>query len=198
MGVLAALIEVQRTGVGQVVDSSIVDGTSHLLSLMHTMINAGQWVDQRQANMLDGGYPFYSVYETSDSRHMAVGALEPQFFQLLVELLDVEVGPQMERAGWPGMRAAFARRFAERTMAEWADVFEGTDACVAPVLTMWEAPTNPHIAARGSVLAEDGVLQPGAAPRFSKHVFVPAAPPVVGEHTTEVLSGLGTPSVASP
>ncbi|MDP9184005.1 MAG: CoA transferase [Actinomycetota bacterium] len=198
MGVLAALLEVQRTGIGQVVDAAIVDGTSHLLSLMHTMVNAGQWSDQRQANMLDGGYPFYSVYETSDGRHMAVGALEPQFFAQLVELLGVEVGPQLDRAGWPAMRATFAARFVERTMAEWTSVFEGTDACVAPVLTMREAPAHPHVAARGSVLSDDGVLQPGSAPRFSGHVFVPAAAPVVGEHTGEVLSSLGRPSVVSP
>jgi alpha-methylacyl-CoA racemase len=198
MGVLAALLEAQRTGVGQVVDAAIVDGTSHLLSLMHTMVNAGQWVDQRQANMLDGGYPFYSVYETSDGRHMAVGALEPQFFALLVDLLGVEVGPQMDRSGWPAMRTTFAARFAERTMAEWTSVFEGTDACVAPVLTMWEASSHPHVAARGSVLSDDEILQPGPAPRFSRHAFVARPAPVVGEHTHEVLSSLGTPSVASP
>jgi alpha-methylacyl-CoA racemase len=195
MGVLAALLEA-GTGRGQVVDAAIVDGTAHLLALTHTMLNSGRWADERGANLLDGGTPFYAVYATSDGGHMAVGALEPRFFAELVRLLDLPPGvlepaTQHDPASWPAMRRTLAETFARRTRAEWTEVFAGTDACVAPVVALREAAAHPHIAARGTVTDTDGVLQPGVAPRFSHHpTAAPGRSPALGAHTREVLDKL--------
>jgi alpha-methylacyl-CoA racemase len=180
-----------------VVDAAIVDGASHLLALMHTMLGSGQWIDRRGANTLDGGAPFYSVYQTSDHEYMAVGALEGKFFAELVRLLGVgdtiDVAAQNDRSTWPAMRAQFTQAFATRTRDEWSAIFDGTDACVAPVVSLQQAPAHPHIAARGSVIATaDGSLQPGLAPRFSAHLSAtPGSPPPLGADTREVLAGVG-------
>ena len=196
-GILAALLEAERTGRGQVVDAAIVDGAAHLLAVIHSLMGSGRWEDQRGVNMLDGGAPYYAVYETADGRYMAVGAIEPKFYAELLRLLELgqeRVVPeqQNDRAGWPQLRAALADTFASRTQAEWTAVFEGTDACVAPVLGLREAAAHPHVAARGSVTEVDGVLQPGPAPRFSGHpVATPAAPPGPGRDTREVLADAG-------
>ena len=130
IGVLAALRHADRTGEGQVVDAAIVDGASHLLASTHMMMAADAWRDERGTNMLDGGFPFYAVYETSDGKHMAVGALEPQFYAELVRILEVDLDPraQHDRSGWPAMRRLFTQVFGTRTRDEWAAVFEGTDA----------------------------------------------------------------------
>ncbi|MDT7743530.1 MAG: alpha-methylacyl-CoA racemase [Actinomycetota bacterium] len=194
IGILAALTEAARTGRGQVVDAAIVDGASHLLAAIHAMLGSGRWADERGVNMLDGGTPYYAVYATADGGHMAVGALEPKFYAEFVRLLGVDVDParQHDRDHWPAMRTAFAAAFASRTREEWAAVFEGTDACVAPVLGLREAARHPHIAARGSVLDHGGVLQPGTAPRFSAHPrTAPAVPPSPGAHTRDVLGAAG-------
>ncbi|WP_226358388.1 CaiB/BaiF CoA-transferase family protein [Pseudonocardia sp. ICBG601] len=197
IGVLAALLEAERTGRGQVVDAAIVDGTSHLLAVIHTLLGSGRWEDRRGVNLLDGGTPFYAVYATSDGGHMAVGALEPQFYAELLRLLEIpcEVADprdQHDRSRWPALRATLAGRFATRTRAEWTAVFDGTDACVAPVLGLREAAAHPHLAARGSVVEVDGVLQPGPAPRLSGHpVAAPGPAPVRGGHTREVLAAAG-------
>src|SRR4051812_2107923 len=174
MGVLAALLEARTTGRGQVVDAAIVDGASHLLAVVHSLLGQGRWADERGVNMLDGGTPFYAVYETSDGGHMAVGALEPQFYAELLRLLEippdvVDPAAQNDREQWPALRATLAETFAFRTRAEWTEVFTGTDACVAPVLGLREAAGHPHVAARGSVRELDGILQPGTAPPFSGH-----------------------------
>jgi alpha-methylacyl-CoA racemase len=154
-------------------------------------------------NLLDSGAPFYDVYETADGRHMAVGALEPQFYARFLELLFAPDGPltdlpaQHDRARWPELRARFAGRFATRAQAEWTKVFEGTDACVAPVLSMTEAPRHPHLAARGTYADVDGVVQPAPAPRFSgAGRLEPGRMTQAGEHTREVLAGLGFGDVA--
>jgi alpha-methylacyl-CoA racemase len=194
MGILAALLEAGRSGRGQVVDAAIVDGAAHLLAAIHTLLGSGRWVDRRGSNMLDGGTPYYAVYETSDGRHMAVGALEPKFYAELVRLLELDVNPadQHDRERWPGLRTALAEAFGARTQAEWTEVFDGTDACVAPVVGLREAAAHPHIADRGSIVEVDGVLQPGMAPRFSAHpVAAPPAAPVPGQHTKEVLAQAG-------
>lgn len=196
-GILAALLEAGRTGRGQVVDAAIVDGAAHLLAVIHSLLGSGRWEDRRGANLLDGGAPYYAVYETADGRYMAVGAIEPKFYAELLRLL--ELGPervvpeqQNDRAGWPQLRAVLADTFATRTQAEWTAVFEGTDACVAPVVGLREAAAHPHVAARGSVTEVDGVLQPGTAPRFSGHpVATPATPPGPGRDTRAVLTGAG-------
>ncbi|MGQ0837544.1 CaiB/BaiF CoA transferase family protein [Actinokineospora sp.] len=194
MGILAALLEAGRTGRGQVVDAAIVDGAAHLLAAIHSLLGSDRWVDRRGSNMLDGGTPYYAVYETSDGRHMAVGALEPKFYAELVRLLELDVDPadQQVPEHWPALRAALAEAFGRRTQGEWTRLFDGTDACVAPVLSLREAAAHPHIAERGSLVEVDGVLQPGTAPRFSAHpVAPPAAPPAPGQHTMEVLRQAG-------
>ncbi|WP_329279832.1 CaiB/BaiF CoA transferase family protein [Streptomyces sp. NBC_01451] len=189
IGVLAALHAAERTGRGQVVDAAIVDGTAHLLASTFAKLGRGEWSDERGVNRFDGGWPFYAVYETRDGRHMAVGALERKFYRCLVELLDLGVDPdrQHDRSTWPQLRELLEKRFAERTRDEWATLFEGTDACVAPVLSLTEAAAHPHLAARSTLTAPDGVVQPAAAPRFSDTPTRPATTaPAVGADTRAV------------
>lgn len=200
MGLLAALFEARTTGRGQVVDAAIVDGVSHLLTVVHALLASGRWTDERGANLLDGGTPYYAVYETSDARHMAVGALEPQFYVELVRLLDLDVDPkaQQDRATWPDLRAKLSERFAERTQAEWAAVFDGTDACVAPVVSLYEAVSHPQVASRGSLIEVDGVLQSRPAPRFSGHPRPePQRAPTIGADTVEILTLIGRESLVN-
>lgn len=198
IGVLAALHAAQRTGHGQVVDAAIVDGTVSLLASTFAKLARGFWTDERGVNQLDGGWPFYSVYETKDGRHVAVGALEAKFYRQLIELLELDVDPeqQHDRSAWPELRGLLEKRFAERTRDEWAALFEGTDACVAPVLSLAEAAAHPHVAARASLITRDGVVQPDAAPRFSATPAVPGhAASAVGTDTRNVLRdwGIGDP-----
>jgi alpha-methylacyl-CoA racemase len=181
LGVLAALVERQRSGRGQVVDAAIVDGTSSLAHLIWALRGDGRWRDERGTNRLDSGAPFYDVYETSDGGYMAVGALEPRFYREFVSRLELDparLPPQNDPEGWPALRAIFARAFATRTRDEWAAVFEDTDACTTPVLAFDEAATHPHLAAREVLIDVDGVVQPAPAPRFSRTPApVPQAPP---------------------
>ena len=170
-GVVAALLEAQRSGLGQVVDAAMVDGAASLTTMLHAMWLSGTWQPARGVNLLDTGAPFYEVYETSDGGHMAVGALEPQFYAALLEGLGIgreETGSQYDRALWPATKARFAEIFRTKTRAEWTAVFEGADACVAPVLAPWEAPEHPHNRARATFVTRDGRWQPGPVPRFSR------------------------------
>ncbi|OAH12536.1 CaiB/BaiF CoA transferase family protein [Streptomyces jeddahensis] len=169
VGVLAALHHARATGTGQVVDAAIVDGASHLAAMIHAMLAAGTWQDRRGANLLDGGCPFYGCYETADGRYMAVGALEQQFYDEFVELLGIrdEAPDRWDLARWGELRDAVAARFKTRTRDEWTAVFEDSDACVAPVLSLREAPAHPHLAARGTFTEHVGITQPAPAPRFS-------------------------------
>jgi alpha-methylacyl-CoA racemase len=198
LGVLAALLETRQSGRGQVVDAAIVDGTAVLQALTYGLLAGGAWADKRGVNLLDTGAPFYDVYATSDGRHMAVGALEPRFYAEFTRLLFAPGGPgagipaQYDRARWPELRALLAERFASRTQAEWTKVFAGSDACVAPVLPMTEAPDHPHLAARGTYLEADGIVQPAPAPRFSgAGRLEPGRMTRTGEHTRSILSSLG-------
>lgn len=198
IGVLAALHAAARTGCGQIVDAAIVDGTAHLLASTFGKLARGAWTDERGVNQLDGGWPFYAVYETKDGRHMAVGALESKFYRRLVELLELDVDPdrQHDRSTWAELRQALEKRFAERTRDEWAALFEGTDACVAPVLGLTEAAAHPHLAARQSLVATNGVVQPAAAPRFSATPSHPGnTAPAIGADTRAVLLDWGVGSV---
>ncbi|MFG2791668.1 CaiB/BaiF CoA transferase family protein [Streptomyces sp. NPDC048419] len=169
VGVLAALHHARAGGTGQVVDAAIVDGTAHLSAMIHGMLAAGGWQDRRGANLLDGGCPYYGTYETADGRYMAVGSLEPQFYEEFVNLLGVPEHAETRKdwARWGELRTAVAARFKSRTQQEWAALFEGSDACVAPVLSLREAPHHPHLAARGTFTDHGGITQPAPAPRFS-------------------------------
>lgn len=195
IGVLAALTHARATGEGQVVEAAMVDGSALLTASHHGYMAEGWWQDRREANLLDGGAPFYTTYETADGRHVAVGALEPGFFARLVEGLDLDperIPSQTDRDRWPMMREIFAARFREKTRDEWAEHFAGTDACVAPVMSMSEAADHPHNVARSTFVTVDGVTQPGPAPRFAvTSPRISSGPPVPGEHTDAVLADLG-------
>jgi alpha-methylacyl-CoA racemase len=170
IGVLAALLESRVSGEGQVVDAAIVDGSAHLNAMLASMIAGGGWREERKVNLLDGGMPFYDVYETSDGRHMAVGSLEPKFYDELIKGLGLagEVPDRYDFARHDELRSVIAARFRERTQAEWAEVFDGTDACCTPILPLTEAAEHPHLKARGTYVTRDGQLQPAPAPRFSR------------------------------
>ncbi|GAA2261121.1 CaiB/BaiF CoA-transferase family protein [Streptomyces indiaensis] len=169
VGVLAALHHARVSGTGQVVDAAIVDGTAHLATMIHGMLAAGGWQDRRGANLLDGGCPYYGTYETADGRYMAVGALEPQFYAEFLGLLGVgdRADARKDVTRWDELREEIAARFKTRTRDEWTAVFDGSDACVAPVLSLREAPHHPHLAARGTFTDHAGITQPAPAPRFS-------------------------------
>jgi alpha-methylacyl-CoA racemase len=197
VGVLAALWERERSGQGQVIDASIVDGTASLTAFVHGLFAAGIWHDERGVNLLDTGAPYYDVYETADGRWMAVGAIEPAFFAELIRLLELEdAPPQHDQARWPELRSAFAQRFRLRTQDEWVSVFAGTDACVAPILPFAEAAYNPQIADRATLVTHDGVLQPAPAPRFSRTPGrISRGAPVAGAHSREVFDSWGVGNV---
>jgi alpha-methylacyl-CoA racemase len=194
-GIACGLVEARRSGQGQVVDAAIVDGAALLTTSIHEMVTLGLWEERRGANLLDGGAPYYGVYETSDGEHMAVGALEPRFYGELLDKLGLrpdDLPPQADRERWPELRERLEAVFRTRTRAEWTDVFEGSDACVAPVLGLSEARAHPHNRARGTFTLVDGSPQPAPAPRFSRTApGPPAPPPVPGQHTDEVLSSGG-------
>ena len=191
MGVLAALWERERSGRGQVVDAAMVDGVPALMGLVHTMLARGEWREEREANLLDGGAPFYRTYECADGRFVAVGPLEPQFFAALTEKLGIEM-EQYDIAAWPDHHTRLEAIFATRTRDEWAELFDGTDACLAPILTMREAPGHPHMAARGTFVAPDGVLQAAPAPRFDRTPADDPAPARAhGADTAAILDELG-------
>jgi alpha-methylacyl-CoA racemase len=178
-----------------VVDAAIVDGASHLAMMVRGMRAAGSWQDRRGVNLLDGGAPFYAVYETSDRRHLAVGPLEATFYAELLDRLGLGGEPELadrDPARWPLLRQRLAERIATRTLAEWLQVFEGSDACVAPVLSLDEAPRHPHLAARETFVERGGTLQPAPAPRFSRTPAALSTPPTrPGQDTREALQAWG-------
>jgi len=169
LGVVAALVHARTTGVGQVVDAAMVDGSASLLTMTHSFINSGFWREERGVNILDTGAHFYEVYETADEKYVAVGAIESKFYEVLLERLGLAHEPlpdQMDRDHWPEMKERFAQIFAGKTRDEWTEVFEGCDACVTPVLSPVEAATHPYNTTR-QVFRTTGTVQPNPAPRFS-------------------------------
>jgi alpha-methylacyl-CoA racemase len=195
LGALAALVHARATGQGQVVDAAIVDGTAVLTTMIHGMLDTGVWADRRGVNLLDTGAPFYDVYRCADGQFLAVGALEERFYAALLDglgLSDDETLPdRTDVQQWPVLRERFTATFAGRTRAEWWAVFEGTDACVAPVWSLLEATTDRHNRERGVFVEVDGRVQPGVAPRFSVTPGAVGRVPAVGEHSAEIRAELG-------
>jgi alpha-methylacyl-CoA racemase len=198
VGILAALVERQTSGQGQVVDAAMVDGASSLVTMVYGMLGAGRWQDRRAVNLLDGGAPFYDTYACADGRHVAVGAIEPQFHAQFLHGLGLDgdlPGGQYDVDRWPEQRQRIAEVFATRTRDEWTAVFEGTDACVTPVLGLTEAPAHPHLAARGTFTDRDGSPQPAPAPRFSRTPgAVRGGPRAPGQDTRTALEAWGFPA----
>ncbi|HKY59346.1 MAG TPA: CaiB/BaiF CoA-transferase family protein [Aeromicrobium sp.] len=193
IGVLAALVERQHSGKGQVIDAAIVDGTAHLNMMWAAMMAGGVGTETRGANMLDGGIPNYSIYETADGRHMSVGSLEPQFYAELLRLLELPPETAMDPVA---ARETLTRTFLSRTQAEWAELFDGTDACVAPILPLSEAVEHPHIAARGVFVEHEGHVQPAPAPRFSRtEPTLTTGPSRPGADTKAALEAWGVTNV---
>jgi len=196
-GVMAALVSAAHTGVGQVVDASMVDGSAVLMAQFYAMKALGRWSDERGSNLLDTGAPFYDVYPSSDGGYLSVGPLEPAFFAILLQRLgidDIDAGSQYDVGSWPALRLRLAAEFGARTRAATEELFAGVDGCVFPVLSMSEAPRHPHNLARGTFVTRDDVLQPAPAPRFSvTPTQLGLPPPTVGEHTDAVLGDLGLP-----
>lgn len=193
-GVVCAVLEARSSGRGQVVDASMVEGTAVLTTMIHAMRGIGMWSDEPGTNLLDSGAHFYEVYETSDGGHVAIGALEPQFYAELLRLmeLDPDEFPQMERDRWPELKRAFAEVFAGRTREEWAEILEPAEACSTAVYGLADAPEHPHNRARGSFVEIGGAMQPAPAPRFSRTPPpTPAAPAEPGADTREALLGWG-------
>jgi alpha-methylacyl-CoA racemase len=191
VGVLAALLEAQRSGQGQVVDAAMVDGASLLQTLLFGLTAAGQWQPGRGRNFLDSGCFYYDVYRTRDDKFMSVGALEEKFFRALVRGLGLTLEDFPDRENpelWDRYREKMQAVFGSRTQTEWAGIFAATDACVAPVLSMTEAPAHPHARARQAFIEVAGITQPAPAPRFARTPSaVRSPPPVSGEHTRAVL-----------
>jgi alpha-methylacyl-CoA racemase len=180
-GMVAALLEAARSGEGQVVDAAMVDGAATLMTMIHAFHRHGLWNDERGSNMLDTGAPFYEVYETSDGKWMAVGGIEAQFYAELIRGLGLEgdssFPSQMSRDQWAIMKARFAEIFKSKTRDEWSAIFDGTDACVVPVLSPWEAHLHPHNVARSTFVEVNGTVQPAPAPRFSRTPSAISKPP---------------------
>ncbi|WGR94904.1 CoA transferase [Bradyrhizobium sp. ISRA443] len=171
VGVLAALLEAQKSGKGQVVDTAMCDGAASLMSMFYDMSAQGRWSGGRDQNFLDGGAHFYGVYECSCGNFISIGSIEPQFYALLrkhADLTGADFDAQMDRKAWPGLKEKLTKVFKSKTRADWCKIMEGTDICFAPVLTMEEAPKHPHMAARKVFVERHGVTQPAPAPRFSR------------------------------
>jgi alpha-methylacyl-CoA racemase len=192
-GICAALVERATSGQGQVVDAAIVDGVASLLAMPLMYMAQGVWRDERGVNLLDGGVPWYDVYETADGKWVAVGALEPQFYAALLAGLGLTSAPDRgDPRNWPELRTLLSARFKDRTRDEWTAAFAGTDACVEPVLSVGEAAGDPHLTARETYVSRDGMVQPSPAPRFSRTPGrLPEPAPVPGQHTTEALTAWG-------
>ena len=197
LGIIAALVHARATDEGQVVDAAMTDGTAIQLAGIHGLLARGWWTDRRGSNVLDGAAPFYRTYRCADDRHVAVGALEPQFYAALLRVLELTDDPlfarQHDQSAWPAMSTRLEELFATRPRDEWSAVFVGQEACVAPVLSLAEAAAHPHNAARRTyIVDEDGAIQPAPAPRFLGTPSGPPSPaPAIGADTDDVLAEVG-------
>ncbi|WP_433461922.1 CaiB/BaiF CoA transferase family protein [Spirillospora sp. CA-128828] len=197
-GLVCGLLDSRATGQGQVVDAAMVDGVASLTTLVHSMLAQGRWTDRPGTNFCDGGAPYYDSYETSDGRYMAVAPIEPHFYAIMVERLGLRVEDLPNRddpANWPRLKRLFAGIFRTRTRAEWTEVFDGTDACVTPVLSITEAPGHQHNEARGTYPRAFDVTQPAPAPRFGRTPGrIAGPPPLPGADSRSVLLDWGLPA----
>jgi len=203
MGVLAAYIEAQKSGKGQIVDTSMVEGAASLMAMFYGRVAAGQagdpnvrsWTEEREENFLDGGSHYYNTYETADGEHICIGSIEPQFYQLLLDTVGLthdDLGEQHDKTNWGAGKEKLAAIFKTKTRTEWTEIMEQTDICFAPVLKMSEAPQHSHNAARGSFIDIGGVVQPAPAPKFSRsRVDDIRAPAYAGEQSREALLSWG-------
>jgi alpha-methylacyl-CoA racemase len=194
-GIACALVEAQRSGKGQVVDAAMVDGASTLAAMFSGMLAAGRWNETRGENILDTGAPWYDTYETKDGKYVAIGSIEPKFYEDLLArlgLLGRDIPAQHDRKGWPALRTLFSGRFREKTREEWCAAFEGSDACFAPVLTFSEARSHTHNTSRKGYVTVGKVEQPAPAPRFSRTPGkIRRAPPERGEGGKQALGDWG-------
>lgn len=201
-GLMAAVYEAGRSGKGQVVDCAMVDGVSSLLTVFHAFRQLGQLDPQRGSNVLDGGAPFYGCYATRDDKYVAVGAIETRFYDEMLSVLGLDpatLPDRNDRANWPELRTRFEAIFVTKSRDEWATVFEGSDACFSPVLTLDEAGGHPHNRARSLLIEVEGVEQPQPAPRFSRTSGkIARLAPARGAHTAEVMRDWGVASVERP
>lgn len=199
IGILAALLEARLNGEGQVVDAAIVDGTAHLNTMGAVMLAMGAQTERRASGLLDGGSPFYDIYETADGKHLSVGALEPQFWSELLHRAGIEDAPdRYDPKNFPALRELLTDTFAQKTQAQWCEIFDGTDACVAPILPLAEATTHPHLVSRGTFVDHGGVVQPAPAPRFSRtEATLTTGPEGAGARTREALEAWGVADVES-
>jgi len=195
MGVMAALLEAKGSGKGQVVDVAMTDGCATLMTMMYTLKAMGQWTQQRGSNLLDGGAHFYDTYRCQDGKYISIGPIEPQFYALFLEKAGLAADPdfkaQWDRGQWPALKEKLAVVLAQKTRDEWCALMEGTDACVAPVLDMEEAPHHPHNVSRGTFIEVEGVVQPAPAPRFSRTAPDTPLPPTDTGVPVEVLAQWG-------
>ncbi|MCT9810984.1 CoA transferase [Acidovorax sp. Be4] len=204
VGVLAALFETRSSRKGQVVDAAMVDGSLAMMAPILGQWQAGEWTDRRQSNWLDGGAPFYGSYATSDAKHLAVGAIEPRFYQALLRglgLTDEALPPQHDQSAWPAMRERFAALFRQHPCEHWLTVFAGTEACVSPILSLSDLAAHEHLAQRGNFVAVDGALHPAPALRFSRTPSrIASGAAVRGANAEATLAdwGIGPPATSPP
>src|SRR5579864_7958482 len=195
LGIVTGLLEAQKSGKGQVVDTAMVDGVASLMTAIYGMRGAGVFTDNRGENMLDTGAHFYDAYETSDGKYICIGSIEAKFYEELLQLSGLkgeELPRQLDRKSWPAMKERIAKLFRTKTRDEWCRIMEGSDVCFAPVLSMEEAPRHPHNRQRATFVEENGVIQPAPAPRFSRTPSAIQRPPArPGEHTEEALRDWG-------
>jgi alpha-methylacyl-CoA racemase len=194
-GMLAALLRAEKTGEGDIVDAAMIDGVSSLMTMFHSLAGIGQWTANRESNLLDGAMPYYRCYKTRDEKFMAVGCIEPQFFAEMLAKLEIdpdEFGPQNKKEYHPAQHQTLETIFASKTRDEWAAIFDGSDACVSPVLTYEEAADHPQNKVRGGLKKQGAFIHPRTAPVFeSAPDDAPFSIPSGGQDTQEILSGIG-------
>jgi alpha-methylacyl-CoA racemase len=195
MGMIAALYEAKNSGEGQIVDCAMTDGSASLMTMFYGFSSSGIWKEKRGDNLLDSGAHFYEVYGTKDKKYISIGSIEPQFYSLLLDKLEINNEAfldQMNKGLWDELKGELIKKFKSKTRNEWSDIMEGTDICFAPVLSMSEAPSHPHNKERQTFIEKNGVVQPNVAPRFSKTPSKIQGPsPSNGEHNEEILKDWG-------